>query len=220
MSIENPSSPRMCSYHHNLPATYICSQCSRSICRSDVRFYGDISLCPQCYAGMHMITEASPSTAHISYPPYPKHFTSPLFTSPIISLPFPSLGSGFLPPRARPVWGFLLALISGIVAIIAGAGATTVLYANLALVPAWLVDYWMIPLGIGILLGLVVILGAFLVWQGYSTLGGILAFIFALANIYLAILIVVPVMMMYVPIVIGIAAVVLGLIAGLLGILS
>jgi len=165
-----------------------------------------------------MITKASPSTAHISHPPYPKHFTSPPFTSPIISLPFPSLGPEFL--QSRPVWGFLLALISGIVAIIAGAGATTVLYANLALVPAWLVDYWMIPLGIGILLGLVVILGAFLVWQGYSTLGGILAFIFALANIYLAILIVVPVMMMYVPIVIGIVAVVLGTIAGFLGILS
>jgi hypothetical protein len=134
-------------------------------------------------------------------------------------VPSPML-TGFLPPKPRPVWGFLLALLAGIVAIIAGAGATTVLYANLALVPAWLVDYWMIPLGIGILLGLIVILGAFLVWQGYSTLGGILTFIFALANIYLAILVVVPVIMIYVPIAIGIVAVVLGIIAGFLGILS
>lgn len=190
------SPPGMCYYHPNLRASYVCSRCGRSICRDDSRFYGDLILCPQCHAGVH-----------------------PMAAPRVDRAPQPML-TGFLPPKPRPIWGFLLALISGIVAIIAGAGATTVLYANLALVPAWLVDYWMIPLGIGLLLGLVVILGAFLVWQGYSTLGGILAFIFALANIYLAILIVVPVMMMYVPIIIGIVAIVLGTIAGFLGILS
>ncbi|MCZ2845322.1 MAG: hypothetical protein O2U61_02305 [Candidatus Bathyarchaeota archaeon] len=78
----------------------------------------------------------------------------------------------------------------------------------------------MAPLGIGILLGLVIILGAFLIWQGYSTLGGILVFVFALANIYLAVLIVVPVLWVYAGIAIGIIALVLGLIGGLLGILS
>ncbi|WP_455277649.1 hypothetical protein [[Eubacterium] cellulosolvens] len=190
------SPPGMCYYHPTLPAAYVCSRCGRSICRGDSRFYGDLILCPQCHASIYPV-----AVPRMDYAPLP-------------------MVPGFLPPRARPVWGFILALLSGIVTIIAGAGATTVLYANLALVPAWLVDYWMIPLGLGILLGLVIILGAFLVWQGYSTIGGILTFIFALANIYLAILIVVPVIIMYVPIAIGIVAVVLGLIAGLLGILS
>ena len=70
------------------------------------------------------------------------------------------------------------------------------------------------------LLGLVIILGAFLIWQGYSTLGGILVFVFSLANIYLAILMVVPVTWVYVGIALGIVALVLGMIGGILGILS
>ena len=206
--------PGMCYYHQSLPAVYICSRCGRSICRDDSRFYGDLILCPQCYSGTSRITAPEPAISYMQPPPAPLPALAPAMLGPSMAAP------GLLPPSPRPLWGFLLALISGIVTIIAGAGATTVLYANLALVPAWLVDYWMVPLGISILLGLVVILGAFLIWQGYSTLGGILVFIFALANIYLAILIVVPVVMIYAPIAIGIVAVVLGIIAGFLGILS
>jgi len=194
--------PGMCYYHPSLPAVYVCSRCGRAICRDDSRAYGDLILSPMA------LPAPGPMPA-----PFPMAAMGP-------PGPPPMAGPGFLPPRPRPVWGFILALLAGIATIIAGATATALLYSNLAIVPAWLVDYWMVPLGVGVLLGLVVVLGAFLIWQGYSTLGGILAFIFSLANIYLAILIVVPTTIIYVAIAIGIVALVLGLIAGLLGILS
>ncbi|MCK5603370.1 hypothetical protein KAR91_15910, partial [Candidatus Pacearchaeota archaeon] len=129
-------------------------------------------------------------------------------------------GPSFLPPKPRALWGFLMSLMAGILSIIAGAAATAILFANLVVVPAWLANYWMVPLGVGMLLGLVIILGAFLIWQGYSTLGGILVFVFALANIYVAILMVVPVTWVYAGIGIGIVALVLGMVGGILGILS
>ncbi|WP_455276556.1 zinc ribbon domain-containing protein [[Eubacterium] cellulosolvens] len=217
--------PGMCYYHPSLPAVYVCSRCGRPICRDDSRAYGDLILCPQCYAGIYPVAAPAPTMSYAPPPPMalpgPSPFPAP---APMGAMgppgPPPIAGPGFLPPRPRPVWGFILALIAGIATIIAGATATALLYSNLAIVPAWLVDYWMVPLGVGVLLGLVIVLGAFLIWQGYSTLGGILAFIFSLANIYLAILIVVPTTIIYVAIAIGIVALVLGLIAGLLGILS
>lgn len=182
-------------------------------------------MCPQCYAGIYPVAAPAPTMSYA--PPPPMALPAPCpppGPMPMAAMgppgPPPMAGPGFLPPRPRPLWGFLLALVAGILTIISGAAATALLYANLAIVPAWLVDYWMVPMGIGILLGLVVVLGAFLTWQGYSTLGGILTFIFSLANIYLAILIVVPAVIFYAPIAIGIVALVFGLIGGLLGILS
>jgi len=126
----------------------------------------------------------------------------------------------FLPPRPSAIWGFILSLVAGILAIIAGSAATAVLYLNLAIVPAWLQPYIIAFLGAGLLLGLVVILGAFLIRLGYTTLGGIIAFVFSLANIYLALLIVVPTLYVYVPIALGIAALILGMVGGILGILG
>lgn len=38
-----------CSYHRDLPATYICSKCSRPICKACARFYFNMVFCPQCY---------------------------------------------------------------------------------------------------------------------------------------------------------------------------
>ncbi|WP_455279710.1 double zinc ribbon domain-containing protein [[Eubacterium] cellulosolvens] len=38
-----------CSYHRELPATYICSRCSRSICRACARQYLDLTFCPECH---------------------------------------------------------------------------------------------------------------------------------------------------------------------------
>lgn len=224
--------PGMCYYHPSLPAVYVCSRCGRAICRDDSRAYGDLTMCPQCYAGIYPVAVPAPTMSYAPPPPMalpapcPPPGPMPMAAGPMPMAamgppgPPPMAGPGFLPPRPRPLWGFLLALVAGILTIIAGASATALLYANLAIVPAWLVDYWMVPMGIGILLGLVVVLGAFLTWQGYSTLGGILTFIFSLANIYLAILIVVPAVIFYAPIAIGIVALVFGLIGGLLGILS
>lgn len=214
--------PGMCYYHPTLPATYICSRCGRPVGRECANYYGDLIICPQCYPTISpMVAPPAPAfpPAPMGPPPFPPG--PPMLGGPMIGGPMPAPIPGpAIPPRPRSVWGFILALIAGIVTIIAGAAATAILFANLALVPAWLANYWMAPLGIGILLGLVIILGAFLIWQGYSTLGGILVFVFALANIYLAVLIVVPALWVYVAIAIGIIALVLGLIGGLLGILS
>jgi hypothetical protein len=38
-----------CSYHRELPAMYICSRCSRSICKSCARQYLDLTFCPECH---------------------------------------------------------------------------------------------------------------------------------------------------------------------------
>lgn len=38
-----------CSYHRELPAMYICSRCSRSICRACARQYLDLTFCPECH---------------------------------------------------------------------------------------------------------------------------------------------------------------------------
>jgi hypothetical protein len=211
--------PGMCYYHPTLPATYICSRCGRPIGRECANFYGDLVICPQCYPQISpMVAPAAPAFPPAPYgqPPMPPPPGPPMLGG---LMPVTMYGPA-IPPRPRSVWGFLLSLVAGIVTIIAGAAATAILFANLAVVPAWLANYWMAPLGIGILLGLVIILGAFLIWQGYSTLGGILVFVFALANIYLAVLIVVPVLWVYAGIAIGIIALVLGLIGGLLGVLS
>jgi hypothetical protein len=216
--------PGMCYYHPTLPATYICSRCGRPIGRECANFYGDLVICPQCYPNISpMVAPAAPAFPPAPYgqPPMPPPPGPPMLGGPMFGGPMPGPIPGpAIPPRPRSVWGFLLSLVAGIVTIIAGAAATAILFANLAVVPAWLANYWMAPLGIGILLGLVIILGAFLIWQGYSTLGGILVFVFALANIYLAVLIVVPVLWVYAGIAIGIIALVLGLIGGLLGVLS
>jgi hypothetical protein len=246
--------PGMCYYHPNLPAQYICSRCGRAICRDDARMYGDLVMCPQCYAGIVPISVPQPPPAYQGgypqappqAPPMPPMMGAPMMGAPMMGAPMmgapmmgaPMMGApmmgvpppapmgppGFpipiMPPKPSATWGFILSLIAGIVAIIAGAAATAILWTNLAIVPAWLSPYIIAFLGVGILLGLVVILGAFLIRLGYTTLGGIIAFVFSLANIYVALLIVVPTMFVYAAIAIGIVALILGLIGGILGILG
>jgi DNA-directed RNA polymerase subunit RPC12/RpoP len=234
--------PGMCYYHSNLPAQYICSRCGRAICRDDARMYGDLVMCPQCYAGIVPISVPQPPPAYQGgYPQAPPQAPPmPPMGAPMMGAPMgapmmgapmgaPMMGAplgppGFpipiMPPKPSATWGFILSLIAGIVAIIAGAAATAILWTNLAIVPAWLSPYIIAFLGVGILLGLVVILGAFLIRLGYTTLGGIIAFVFSLANIYVALLIVVPTMFVYAAIAVGIVALVLGMIGGILGILG
>jgi len=258
--------PGMCYYHPNLPAQYICSRCGRAICRDDARFYGDLVLCPQCYAGIVPITAPPPQPAYqggypTAYPPsYPQAPMptmgppmgmmgapmgppmgppmgmmgapmgppmgpmgapmGPMMAPPVGPIPGP-LPMAILPPaRSYATWGFILSLIAGILSIVAGAAATAVLYLNTPLVPSWLLPYTLAPLGVGLLLGLVIILGAFLIRLGYTTLGGIIAFVFSLANIYLAILVEVPTLQVYAPIAVGIVALLFGLVGGVMGILG
>ena len=42
------SMPGMCFYHQQLPATYVCSRCGRSICHSCSSFVGSLAFCPHC----------------------------------------------------------------------------------------------------------------------------------------------------------------------------
>ncbi|MBS7622628.1 zinc ribbon domain-containing protein [Candidatus Bathyarchaeota archaeon] len=234
--------PGMCYYHPNLPAQYICSRCGRAICRDDARFYGDLVLCPQCYAGIVPVQvpqypPAYPGGYPAVYPTagYPPQAPMPVMGAPLAPPPaaYPPAPPGppgfpapppmplpLIPVRPSATWGFILSLIAGIIAIVAGAAATAVLYINLPVVPAWLSPYVIAFLGVGLLLGLVVILGAFLIRLGYTTLGGIIAFVFSLANIYIALLIVVPTLQVYAAIVAGIVALILGMVGGILGILG
>jgi hypothetical protein len=39
----------VCAYHPGMPAVYICSQCSKSMCMNCAIPYGQLFLCPQCY---------------------------------------------------------------------------------------------------------------------------------------------------------------------------
>jgi hypothetical protein len=41
-----------CHYHAELPATFICSRCGRSICMSCTRQYGMLTFCSECYHGL------------------------------------------------------------------------------------------------------------------------------------------------------------------------
>lgn len=199
-------------------------------------------MCPQCYAGIVPVQvpqypPAYPSGYPAAYPTagYPPQAPMPMMGAPLAPPPaaYPPAPPGppgfpapppmplpLIPVRPSATWGFILSLIAGIVAIIAGAAATAVLYLNLPLVPAWLSPYVIAFLGVGLLLGLVVILGAFLIRLGYTTLGGIIAFVFSLANIYIALLIVVPTLQVYAAIVAGIVALILGMVGGILGILG
>ncbi len=38
-----------CYYHTELPSSYVCSRCGRSICAACNRQYGVLSLCTECY---------------------------------------------------------------------------------------------------------------------------------------------------------------------------
>ena len=44
----NVSTPGMCFYHQQLPASYVCSRCGRSICKSCASFVGALAFCPHC----------------------------------------------------------------------------------------------------------------------------------------------------------------------------
>jgi len=41
-----------CYYHTELPSTYICSRCGRSICVGCTKPYGMLTFCPECFYGL------------------------------------------------------------------------------------------------------------------------------------------------------------------------
>jgi len=61
-----PPLPRAgsCYYHPDLPSSFVCSRCGRSICAGCNKPYGVLSFCPECFWGL---------APRIGYPapPYP-----------------------------------------------------------------------------------------------------------------------------------------------------
>ena len=41
-----------CYYHTDLPSTYVCARCGRSICVGCTRQYGMLTFCTECYWGL------------------------------------------------------------------------------------------------------------------------------------------------------------------------
>jgi len=171
--------PGMCFYHPNLPAVYVCNRCGRAICRDDAKMYADLVLCPQCYAGvvpLGVVPEAMPAMAPMPAP------------APMGLMP------PFMPPRPRAIWGFIFLLASSVLVMIngffvfygLGINAAWVIYFGL---PYMLVATWgaptvgMLAIGLGVVLGLCLLLAAFLTYVGYETFGGIIGFICTLLSI-------------------------------------
>ena len=53
-----------CYYHAELPSSYICSRCGRSICTACARQYGALNFCSECFFGL------SSKIGYGSYQPY------------------------------------------------------------------------------------------------------------------------------------------------------
>ncbi len=44
--------PGSCFYHPELPSSFVCSRCGRSVCSGCTRQYGALSLCTECFWGL------------------------------------------------------------------------------------------------------------------------------------------------------------------------
>ncbi len=137
------------------------------------------------------------------------------------AIPIPIVGYPPPPtfiPRPRAVKGFALSLIAGIITILAGIAATLVAYLFPGDVPGWLAPYMYGGVVAGTILGILIFLGAFLIWQRYLALGGIMVFLCSLANVYLVVVYFITVVWVYVVLAIGLIALIFGVIGAILGI--
>jgi hypothetical protein len=185
--------PGQCYYHPNLPAVYVCNRCGRSICRDDSKAYMDLVLCPQCYQGvvpMVAAPQAAPSMAppmQMQQPmappmqmaqPMPPPMAAPAFVAPMPPLYAPA------PPRA--LWGFILAMIAGILVILnAAALLSPSFYALWTGVFFWLpaVGPASLTFAIGAIIGLILVIGSILMLLGYGTIGSIVVFPLAVLSL-------------------------------------
>jgi hypothetical protein len=139
---------------------------------------------------------------------------------PLLAIPVPV--PGFPPPtflpRPRAVRGFALSLIAGIITILAGIAGTLLAILFPGDVPGWLAPYIYGGIVVGVVLGILIFLGAFLIWQRYLALGGIIVFLASLANVYLVLVYFITVVWVYVVLAMGLIALIFGVIGAILGI--
>jgi DNA-directed RNA polymerase subunit RPC12/RpoP len=210
--------PGMCFYHPSLPAVYICNRCGRAICRDDSKSYMDLILCPQCYAGIvPPMAMAPPGPVGPAYAPAYAPAPAPAFGP----VPGPMVGPMMPGAPARSLWGFIIALCSGILVLLNAAlllawqfYGGTFLWANIFF---WIckIDGYSCPLSsgstatgtvsfvLGAVIGLIIMVGSILMILGYGTIGSIVIFPMAVFSL-----------------VIGggiIAGFVLGIVGGILG---
>lgn len=62
--------PGTCYYHPELPSSFVCARCGRSICAGCNKPYGMLSFCPECFWGL------APKIGN-PVPPYPPAYQQP-----------------------------------------------------------------------------------------------------------------------------------------------
>jgi hypothetical protein len=176
--------PGQCFYHPNLPAIYVCNRCGRSICRDDSKAYMDLVLCPQCYAGVvPMVAQPQPPA-----PVYGPAYAPPAMpAAPAMFAPYPP---AFVQPAApRALWGFILAMIAGILVILNAAALLSGAFYSL-----WIGVFFWLPVidpspmhglvfAIGAIIGLILVIGSILMLLGYGTIGSIVVFPLAVLSL-------------------------------------
>ncbi len=172
--------PGQCFYHPNLPAIYVCNRCGRSICRDDSKAYMDLVLCPQCYAGVVPMVAAPQMQMPAPGPAY----GPPPMPMPAMAAPYPS--PYYAPASPRAMWGFILAMIAGILVILNAAALLSPSFYSL-----WTgVFFWLPAVGpaslafaIGAIIGLILVIGSILMLLGYGTIGSIVVFPLAVLSL-------------------------------------
>lgn len=188
--------PGQCFYHPNLPAIYVCNRCGRSICRDDSKGYMDLVLCPQCYQGVVPMTAAQPQQP--AYAPQQPAYGPPM--GPMGPPMAPPMQAGFMAPfppmygqpqAPRALWGFILSMVAGILIILNAAALLSTSFFNL-----WTGVFFWIPVidmspqhglifAIGAIIGLILVVGSFLMLLGYGTIGSIVVFPLAVLSLIL-----------------------------------
>jgi len=180
----------------------------------------DLVLCPQCYAGIvPPIAMAPPGPAAQGYAPAPAPAPAfPPLATPVIG---PIAGPRMPAAPARSLWGFIIAMVSGILVLL-NAGLLlawqfyggSFLWANIFFwickidghscpLPSGSTATGTISFVIGVVVGLVIVVGSILFILGYGTIGSIVVFPMAVSSL-----------------IIGggfVAGFVLGIVSGLLG---
>ena len=124
-----------------------------------------------------------------------------------------------LPPRPKATKATVLSLLAGIFTMIAGIAATVFTYLYIAFVPFWLQSYWLAGLVAGVVLGLIIILGTFVIWQGSLGFGGAIVFLTSLLNLYLIVIWWIPVdPWRYAILALGLLALIFGVLGGILSV--